>query len=129
MDEPVREAPVTAPDNRLPDRAAELLAEARQGQNAFEAALPDARARAAAAGAATSEGWIQAQMALSRLEAARAPTVTALAQLDALIVARAGIPTNPDGLAALQDVMETAAELARGQQEAIDRIRASLSPA
>ena len=128
MDEPVREAPVAAPDNRLPARAAEWLAQARQGQAAFEAALPAARARAAAAGAATSESWIEAQMALSRLEAARAPTVTALAQLDALIAAQAGLPTNPDDLAAMQDVMETVAELARAQQEAIDRLRTSLSP-
>ena len=90
--------------------------------------LPAARARVSGAGAAGSEGWIEAQQAISRLEAARAPTVTALAGLDRLAIERAAGPTNSDQYRILIGADETAAALAEGQQAAIDRLRGALRP-
>ena len=128
MDEPVREVPVVAADLGLAARTAELLAEARRGQREFEAVLPAARARVRAAGAAASESWIEAQQAVSRLEAARALTVTALAQLDELAIERAARPTNAGQFQALLAAQEAAEELAQSQQAEIARLQAALRP-
>ena len=65
-----------------------MLAEARRGDADFEQAVATARPLAARAGPGGSESWIAAQQALSRAEAARAPTVQALADLDAYAVAQ-----------------------------------------
>jgi hypothetical protein len=70
-----------------------LVAEARAGAADFDSAFPAAQAAAAAAGAAGSDGWVEAQQGLSRLEAARARTTAALADLDRLAVERAGAGT------------------------------------
>jgi hypothetical protein len=128
MDEPVREAVAVAPDPQLAGRLAALLADARRGQAEFETVLPGARGSVGAAGAAGSESWIEAQKAISRLEAARALTVAALAQLDELGVERAALSTNAEQLATLLAAMQSAETLARGQQSELDRLRASLGP-
>ncbi len=127
MDEPVRAAPIIAPDANLTRQISDFLGQARRGQAEYEARRPAARAATAAAGSAGSESWIEAQQALSRLEAARAPTVTALADLDELRVRRANIPVNAGDFAALGAAIERADALARGQQEEIDRLRASIA--
>lgn len=129
MDEPVRPTVATPADSGLAARITELLAEARSGQSAFDAALPAARADVGAAGGSGSEAWIGAQEAISRLEAARAKTVAALAELDKIGVERAGKPTSADQLRLLSDALESAEALAHGQQTEIDRLKASLSPA
>jgi len=129
MDEPVRVAPVVAEDPQLRALVAGLAADARSGQAAFVAALGAARSRVGAAGGSGSDSWIEAQQAISRIEAARAATVGALAELDALSIARANVPTNRDDFSALMAAVESAAALARDQQAEIDRLRGSLSPA
>jgi hypothetical protein len=126
MDEPDRQAAAVAADPRLAARIAALLADARRGQAEFETVLPGARSGAGAAGAAGSESWIEAQKAISRLEAARALTVAALAQLDELGVERAALPTSAEQLATLLAAMQSAEALAAGQQGEIDGLRASL---
>lgn len=126
MEEPIREAPVIARDADLARKIADLLAEARQGQSQYEESLPAVRAATSGAGAAGSESWIEAQQALSRLEAARAPTATALAELDALSVRRTNLPINAGDLAALQGAIDAVSMLVRGQQETIDRLLVSL---
>ncbi|HYG48523.1 MAG TPA: hypothetical protein VD846_11360 [Allosphingosinicella sp.] len=81
--------PTPQPDD--PALAAEidrLLAAARAGAAEFDSALPAAQAAAGRAGAAGSDAWIEAQQALSRLEAARARTTAAQADLDRLAVER-----------------------------------------
>jgi hypothetical protein len=86
------EAPPPPPlpdDAALPARMQALIDEARRGESDFAAALPSARAAAGKAGAEGSDSWIEAQQALSRVEAARAVTVGALADLDALILEQA----------------------------------------
>lgn len=126
FDEPVRTPPAAAPDPALAAAVSELLGQARQGQSAFGELLPAARASAAAAGAAGTESWIEAEQALSRLEAARAPTVIALAELDRLSIKRAGRPTESGQFQALMAAVATAKRLADAQQEQIDRLRGSL---
>ena len=125
-DEPVRAAPVVAADPALRERIAELLRSARSGEAEFQSALSAARASVGLAGAAQSESWIEAQQALSRLESARAATVTALAQLDALSVERARVPTNAAEFEALLAAVESAGSLAAGQQAEINRLRSAL---
>lgn len=125
---PVRLPPAVASDPQLLSRIAALLAEAREGHQTFEAILPEARAEVARAGAAGSESWIEAQEAISRLEAVRAPTVTALAQLDLLAIDRAAQATNEEDFAALLAAVDAASALARQQREIIDRLRAALNP-
>ena len=126
MDEPIRPAPAIPADASLARQIAELTAAARQGQAEFDRLLPATRTAAGAAGGPGSEGWIEAQQRLSRLEAARAPTVTALAELDALNVRRANVPTSSSDQAALRQATEAAGALASAQQQIIDSIRASI---
>lgn len=128
FDEPVREAPVVAVDSELAKRIAELSGQAKRGQSNFDALLPAARSRASAAGGMGSESWIEAQQALSRLEAARTLTVSALAELDRLAIERAATPTNAAQSQELSNALERANSLAQVQQAEVDRLRASLRP-
>jgi len=128
LDEPVREAQVVAVDSGLAARIIELSNQANRGQSGFDALLPAARARASAAGEMGSESWIEAQQALSRLEAARALTVSALAELDRLAIDRAATPTNAEQYTELSNAVQKANSLAQAQQAEVDRIRASLRP-
>jgi hypothetical protein len=90
-DDSEERAPTPQPDDpALASEIDRLLAEARAGAADFDAQLPTAQAAARAAGAAGSDSWIEAQQALSRLEAARARTTVAVADLDRLAVERAG---------------------------------------
>ena len=120
--------PTPQPDD--PALAAEidrLAAAARDGAADFDAALPAAQAAASASGSAGSDSWIEAQQALSRLEAARARTTAALADLDRLAVERASAGTLGDGdrqrlRAATADIQA----LADAQADRLRRLGASL---
>jgi hypothetical protein len=86
--------PTPQPDDpALAGEIDRLLAEAKAGAAEFDSALPTAQAAAAAAGSAGSDSWVEAQQALSRLEAARARTTAALADLDRLAVERTSAGT------------------------------------
>jgi hypothetical protein len=126
LEEPVRTLPAVAADPALRARALELLAEARRGDREFEAALGPATAAARSAGAPGSESWVVAQQAITRAEAARAPTMQALAELDRLAAERAGVPTNEQDFAAVRGALEEAERLAGGQQQRFDRLRGSV---
>lgn len=78
-----RPAAAVPDDPSIAERVQGFVAEARRGQAEFEAALPAARAAVGRAGAAGSESWVEAQQAVSRVEAARATITRALAELDA----------------------------------------------
>lgn len=91
----VAEVPLPAPAPATPAQTAalaELLADAREGQEEFAQALPAAEraVRAARGSAPSSEAWVEAQTALSGLDAARAPTAAALVELDRMFVDLAG---------------------------------------
>ena len=122
-------APAIADDPALAARIGELVAQARQGQAAFEAAIQGAEAAAAGSGPAGSEAWTAAQVAISRAEAARLPTVNALAELDALGIARARQPTSAGDLEAVTAATAEVQAIAVGQRRRIDSVRALLSPA
>lgn len=119
--------PPVNPDPQLGARTAELLAAARAGQQAFADALPAAEAAAARAGAAGSDSWVAAQQEISRLEAARARTVDALAELDALAIRRADVPVSEADYQAVIAAAEEARALAQTQQADLDRIAARVS--
>ena len=117
----------TPPDAQLPAELARLLGQARRGQAEFDEILPGARTRVARAGASGSDAWVIAQQDVSRLEAARAPTVTALAELEALVLARSNIGANEADRLSTVSATEEVRRLAAGQQAEIDRLSAVLS--
>jgi hypothetical protein len=122
--------PTLQPDDPALAARIEALADsARAGAAAFEAALPAAEAAVAAAGPAGSDGWIEAQQAVSRLEAARAPTTAALADLDALAVERNAAGTlSPGDRERLGAAVAASQALADAQAERVGRLEARLSP-
>ena len=127
--ESVRPAPDVPDDARLRARIGALVAQALEGLTAFDAAFPAADRATAAAGAEGSDGWTVAQQALSRLEAARRPSTTARADLDALAVDRAAMPTSAGDLATLDRAIAEAERIVLNQQVRFDRLRARLRPA
>ena len=117
-----------AEDAQLAAQVEALVAAARAGQSEFAAILPRAQASSARAGAAGSESWIAAQQDISRLEAARARTADAAAELDALILARSGAQAaNPNDLQRLTAAAEEVRALAEAQEAEIDRLNGALS--
>src|SRR3954470_24572059 len=93
-EEPVHAAPVVADDAALRRRIAALLGQAREGGRAFEADLPATERAVAHPGPAESDSWVEAQQAISRLEASRGRTTDAAAELHQLRLARGAAPTS-----------------------------------
>jgi len=120
VERPLNERPVSA---ALASRLAELVAEARAGEAAFDTAANEAERLAATAGTPQSEGWVAAQEALSAAAAARGPTGMALGDIDALganaLQAQGGIA--PNDLAAIKSA---GAEVGAIDQRQADRIKA-----
>ena len=120
VERPLNERPVTP---ALASRLAELVAQALSGDAAFAPAADEAERLATAAGAPQSEGWVAAQQALSVATAARAPTATALGDIDAigarLLETQSGIA--PHDLAAIKSAE---AEVGAIDQRQADRIKA-----
>ena len=120
---------VPAQDPALAARLSQLLADAEVGQRAFEQELGVARPVIARAGGAESESWIEAHLALSRLEASRTPTVNAAAEVDALALerSRAGAEFSAADVAAIAAVAERIDALALAQRDEIVRLGTELS--
>jgi hypothetical protein len=129
QERPVQPAPEVPDDAALAQRIAALTGEARQGDAAFQTALAEAQRAAGGAGAAGSEGWIAAQMGITRAEAARAPTVRALADLDRLGIEKARQPTSMRDREALTAAVAEVQAMADRQHQRLDALRTSLSPA
>jgi hypothetical protein len=126
LSEPVRQVAPPAPaDAALKTQIEALVARAQSGQAAFSALLPKAESAASTAGADGSESWVAAQQLLSALESERAPSTSALSELDSLITTRlkAG---NETGQAELQAADAQIAALVEAQQRDLDRIRARI---
>lgn len=121
-EEPVRTAPAVADDATLTTRIASLLADARAGWGDFQADLDAAERTAAHAGREGSDSWIEAQQALSRLEASRGRTMQAAEELHQLRLERAGAATSPGDVAALDAAIGEAGAIAARQQQRIERI-------
>jgi hypothetical protein len=125
--EPERPQPQVPSDSSLRSRISDRVAQARSGQQAFEAAAGSAEAAARAAGAQGSDSWVAAQEQISRLEAARAPTTRALADLDALALERASIATSETDWAELNAALSEVQRLAQAQHEHVDRLKALIA--
>lgn len=93
--QPAAPEPPAAVSATLAEAIRALGTDADRGETAFRAALAEGQAVVAAGrGAAVgSEEWAVAERALSRIDAARAPTTLALAELDRLVVTQ---PESPD---------------------------------
>jgi hypothetical protein len=117
---PINERPVTP---ALATQLAGLVGQARGGDADFEPAMATAEHLAASAAAPQSEGWIAAQQALSAAISARAPTATALGDIDAIgaraLQTQGGIA--PNDLAAIQSASK---EVAAIDQRQADRVAA-----
>jgi len=124
IEEPERAPPVVADDEGLLAHVAARVADARIGAMAFERALGEAERAVARAGREGSDSWIEAQQAISRLEAARSYTTRAEADLDRLSLTRADLPTSAADQQALNAAIAEVAAIAAGQQARIDRLRA-----
>src|SRR4051812_29009666 len=73
-EEPEHSAPAVADDAALRARLSALIADAREGERRFEGDRPEAERATAHHAAQESDAWIEAQQAISRLEAARGRT-------------------------------------------------------
>jgi hypothetical protein len=117
---PINDRPVTA---GLANKLADLVAQARSGEGAFDTAASTAERLAAAAGARQSESWIVAQEALTAAIAARKPTANALGDIDALAATalqkQGGL--TPNDLAAINNA---GAEVGAIDQRQAERIKA-----
>ena len=125
------EAPVRPPvevpaDAELRSQVEALHRRALEGDRAFDATYGPTEAAVAAAGARESDSWVEAQQALSRLESARLETMTALAELDQLAMARVDQPTSEADFAAINQAIGDVERLALAQQARMDRLRARL---
>lgn len=125
--EAVAPMPVVAPDPVLDTRIADIVAALAKADTAFDAAQADGaaaagRARGAAVG---SDAWLDAQVVLAALSAARARSETALTDAEALAIARAAgsMPAYPE----LTELQATAAAQVDRQTMAIDAVAAQVA--
>ena len=124
---PVRPALEVPNDAGLRQRVTGLLGDAAEGDRAFDVAFGPTEAAIARAGATASESWVEAQMALSRLEASRNDTARALVELDRLAIDRAAVPTSEEDYAAILAAIASVEAIAARQQQRLVGLRARLS--
>ena len=110
-------------------RLADLVAQARNGENAFVIAAGEAQRLAAASGEPQSENWIVAQEAVSAVVAARAPTTKALGDIDGIaatsLETKGGIA--PADLAAIEAAAAEVGAIDRRQARTIKMVQALLA--
>ncbi len=125
----VEPPPAPAADGALVGRIAELRGQIASGEARFRAELARAQAKVSAAGGAApaSDAWMEAQMAISGVEAARRPSVEGLASLDQLKVSR-----ERDNLRAGTDELDAAITAGRatveGQSATLTALKRRLRP-
>lgn len=123
---PINDRPVSA---ALAARLSGLVAQAHDGDAAFERVIANAERLAVNAGAAQSERWIAAQEALTAAIAARRATATALGDIDA--IAASALQTNrgiaPNDFAAIEHAAREVAALDRRQAERVDAVQKRLA--
>lgn len=127
FEEPVRVDPPVAPDAALRARAGALVAQAREGDRAFEGAHAAALPRIRAPGATGSDSWIQAQEAISRVEAARGATTGTLTEFDAWLVELADEPVNAELWAEIAEDRAAISALVDEQRQRLDSLKSSVS--
>ncbi|HEY7810148.1 MAG TPA: hypothetical protein VIA98_07195 [Allosphingosinicella sp.] len=126
--DPLQSAPDAPDRGGLSGRLGGFSAAAAEGSGAFERALAAARPVVARAGGRGSESWLAAQQAVSWVEAARAQTSRAVADLDEYVLAEARKgPLSIADYERATAAMERLHALAARQQAAADGLRRSLS--
>ena len=123
------EVPMGNVDLGLMGRLAALVAEARAAAPAFDARRAEAERLASAAGPATSESWIAAQLALSRVGGQHGVTTRVAADIDELAATRLKTqrwiaPADREAIAA---AAADVAVLSAAQAAAIERLREQLA--
>jgi hypothetical protein len=121
-EEPSHAAPAAPDDATLRQRVAALVAEAHEGARAFAADLPAAERATAHPGAEGSDSWVEAQQAISRLEAARARADEAATELHQLRLARTGQPTSAADLGAIDAAIDEVEGIVARQQQQLNRV-------
>lgn len=121
--EPERPDIAVASDPALRQRVAALRAHADEGQRAFDAVYATAASAIGRAGPGGSESWIEAQQALSRLEAARGPTPAALVALDQLSTERSQAATNAEDFALIGTALADVTRLSEAQDARLETLR------
>jgi hypothetical protein len=115
-------------DPTLAVRLAELVGQARSGENAFAAAAGEAQRLASIAGAPQSESWVVAQEALTAAVAARSPATKALGDIDSIaamaLATKGGIP--PADFAAIEAAAGEVKSIDQRQAEIIDSLQKRL---
>ena len=116
-------------DPALAQRIDALLTEARGGEAAFAALEAEAARLAASAGPVSSEGWVAAQQALSRLVEQFGVTTRVAADIDALASARlnANRGIRPGDQQAITAASSAVAAISGPQAASIARIRETLA--
>lgn len=117
--------PVGTVDPDLARRLDELVSQVRAGASAFDAQEAEATRLAAAAGPESSESWVAAQQALSRLVERFGVTTRAAADIDALASARLEGKhwIAPADQAAIAAAASAVAAISEPQAASIARIR------
>ena len=127
MAEPVRPVPQATPDAALDARIAAALDTLDKASKDFTATAQDAEARIAVARGLPegSEGWIDAQAALTAVGAARVPASDALADLERMAIDRgqAGEPPYP----ALDEAVAKANAVTEAQAARLATLEAALA--
>jgi antitoxin (DNA-binding transcriptional repressor) of toxin-antitoxin stability system len=121
-------APLGTLDPALEARLAQLLAEARAGDEAFVATAGEAERLAASADGPAGESWIAAQQALSVLVAARGRTARALSDIDAIAAQRLETARwiSPVNFAAIEAAASEVGAIDRRQAALIDSLQVRL---
>ena len=116
-------------DPALADRLSALVAQARAAEPAFDARASEASQAAARAGPVASEGWIAAELALSRLVEQYGVTTRVAADIDALASQRLEAqrwitPTDREAIAAAASEVGS---ISSRQAATIERIKNQLA--
>ena len=119
-------SPAATPDAALDAKVAAIRSGAEDNGRRFATAAQDAEAKVAVARGVKegSDAWLEAQIALSGLEALRAPSLDALQALEALAIERdaAGQSSYPP----LDDAVARVEALATAQQQRIETLEKAL---
>ena len=123
------DVPAGAVDPALARQLDELVAQVRAGVPLFDGREGEASRLAAAAGAESSESWVAAQQALSRLVEQYGVTTRASADIDALAANRleARRWISPADQAAIAAAANAVAAISETQSASIARIRENIA--
>ncbi len=125
---PVPVAVTTTMPAALSEQTNQLLVRNRNGDAAFAKArsAAESAARAGSGAAQGSESWVQGQMILSRLDAARSESVAALGEMDRMIAGERDKGADTGLIGLLDTVQAEIAASVANQEAVINRLSATI---